>query len=564
LKKIIPILFFLILLVGVVLRIYNLGQVPPGVNRDEASIGYTAYSLLHTGKDEYGRFLPISFQSFGDWKLPVYIYETVLSVAVFGLNTFAVRVPSALAGILFVILVYFLVKELFKDKILALTTMFLTAISPWSIHLSRVESESNTAVTFVTLGVLLLLKSFKKRQWLIIPSAGLLVLSFSTYAGNYIFTPLLSLGLFFIYRKEILKQRFGVTAIIIYVLLSSLIWFNITGASVVKISGIGIFSDPSIVNAEIEIPRNEHAVLGISLAQIFHNKAVFGAQRLVQNYLNAFSPEFLFIRGGVNYAHNIFKFGNMYLVEAPFLLLGFIYLISKKKTGAIYLVLWWFFIAPLAPSITKDAPHTNRMFAIFPMLPLITAFGLLWFIRFFKRYFRYSVLAALVLLYCFNICLYLDRYYVHFPYEESQYWGVLHEKMNTLFSQKQFMDKKIVMEGPDNSPYIYFLFYSKYDPALYQQEAVRYPMTPEGFVHVKGFGRYEFRNIDLLEDPYVKDTIIVVKTTGIPSYFQNVFKTTNILLPSGDPMYSIIEGPNKEKTPLENLPSIQNIPLDIN
>lgn len=547
-----------------VLRIYNLGQVPPGVNRDEASIGYTAYSLLHTGKDEYGRFLPISFQSFGDWKLPVYIYETVLSVAVFGLNTFAVRVPSALAGILFVILVYFLVKELFKDKILALTTMFLTAISPWSIHLSRVESESNTAVTFVTLGVLLLLKSFKKRQWLIIPSAGLLVLSFSTYAGNYIFTPLLSLGLFFIYRKEILKQRFGVTAIIIYVLLSSLIWFNITGASVVKISGIGIFSDPSIVNAEIEIPRNEHAVLGISLAQIFHNKAVFGAQRLVQNYLNAFSPEFLFIRGGVNYAHNIFKFGNMYLVEAPFLLLGFIYLISKKKTGAIYLVLWWFFIAPLAPSITKDAPHTNRMFAIFPMLPLITAFGLLWFIRFFKRYFRYSVLAALVLLYCFNICLYLDRYYVHFPYEESQYWGVLHEKMNTLFSQKQFMDKKIVMEGPDNSPYIYFLFYSKYDPALYQQEAVRYPMTPEGFVHVKGFGRYEFRNIDLLEDPYVKDTIIVVKTTGIPSYFQNVFKTTNILLPSGDPMYSIIEGPNKEKTPLENLPSIQNIPLDIN
>lgn len=563
-KKIIPILFFLILLVGVVLRIYNLGQVPPGVNRDEASIGYTAYSLLHTGKDEYGRFLPISFQSFGDWKLPVYIYETVLSVAVFGLNTFAVRVPSALAGILFVILVYFLVKELFKDKILALTTMFLTAISPWSIHLSRVESESNTAVTFVTLGVLLLLKSFKKRQWLIIPSAGLLVLSFSTYAGNYIFTPLLSLGLFFIYRKEILKQRFGVTAIIIYVLLSSLIWFNITGASVVKISGIGIFSDPSIVNAEIEIPRNEHAVLGISLAQIFHNKAVFGAQRLVQNYLNAFSPEFLFIRGGVNYAHNIFKFGNMYLVEAPFLLLGFIYLISKKKTGAIYLVLWWFFIAPLAPSITKDAPHTNRMFAIFPMLPLITAFGLLWFIRFFKRYFRYSVLAALVLLYCFNICLYLDRYYVHFPYEESQYWGVLHEKMNTLFSQKQFMDKKIVMEGPDNSPYIYFLFYSKYDPALYQQEAVRYPMTPEGFVHVKGFGRYEFRNIDLLEDPYVKDTIIVVKTTGIPSYFQNVFKTTNILLPSGDPMYSIIEGPNKEKTPLENLPSIQNIPLDIN
>lgn len=166
-KKITPIIFLLILFLGAVLRIYHLGQIPPGVNRDEASIGYTAYSLLHTGKDEYGRFLPISFQSFGDWKLPIYIYETVLSVAIFGLNAFAVRIPSAIAGILLVILVYFLIKELFKDRNLALTAMFLTAISPWSIHLSRVESESNTAVTFVTLGVLLLLKSFKKNTGLL-------------------------------------------------------------------------------------------------------------------------------------------------------------------------------------------------------------------------------------------------------------------------------------------------------------------------------------------------------------------------------------------------------------
>jgi 4-amino-4-deoxy-L-arabinose transferase-like glycosyltransferase len=538
-----------------------LGQVPPGVNRDEASIGYTAYSLLHTGKDEYGRFLPVSFQSFGDWKLPVYIYETVLSVALFGLNTFAVRIPSAIAGILLVILVYFLVKELFKDKTLALTVMFFTAISPWSIHLSRVESESNTAVTLVTAGVLLLLKSFKKQQWLIIPSAVFLALSFSTYAANYIFTTFLTLGLFFIYRKEILNRRFGIAAVIIYILLSSFIWFKITGANVVKISGIGIFGDPSIVHAEIEVPRNEHSVLGKKIAQIFHNRAVYGLQRFAQNYFNAFSPEFLFIRGGGNHAHNILDFGNMYLIDAPFLLLGFIYLVSRKKTMSIYFVLWWFLIAPLAPSITKDAPHTNRMFTIFPILPLVTSFGVLWFIRFFRGFLKYGILVSVAVLYFFNIGLYLDRYYVHFPYEESQYWGTLYQQLNTLLSQKQFADKNIVMEDPENSPYIYFLFYSKYDPALYQKQVIRYPITPEGFVHVKKFGRYEFRNVDLLKDLNLNDTIIVVKTTGIPSYFRNIFKTTNILLPSGDPMYSIIEGSDKIKILPDNLRPFFPFPL---
>lgn len=546
-KKIVPILFFLILFLAAFLRVYNLDQVPPGINRDEASIGYTAYSLLHTGKDEYARFLPISFQSFGDWKLPVYIYETVLSVAIFGLNTFAVRIPSALAGIFLVILVYFLVKELFKDKTLALIAMLFTTISPWSIHLSRVESESNTAVLLVATAVLLLLKSFKKHQWLIIPSAVFLALSFGTYAANYVFTTFLVLGLFFIYRKEILSGRFGKVAVIIFILLSSFIWFKTTGANVVKISGTGIFGDPSRVYTEIETPRNQHIVSQRILTQIFHNKFIYGLERFTQNYYNAFSPDFLFIHGGQNHAHNILNFGNMYLVDAPFFLLGLIFLFSRKKNKSVYLILWWLFVAPLAPSITKDAPHTNRMFAIFPILPLVTAFGVLWFIQTFRGFLKYIVLAAAVVLYCYNIALYLDRYYVHFPYEESQNWGVLYQQINTLISQKQFANKKIAMEGPGDSPYIYFLFYGMYDPAQYQKEVIRYPITSEGFIHVKSFGRYEFRNIDWTKDPNLNNTLIVVKTTSIPLNITKLFKITNILLPSGNPIYSIIEGTDKIK-----------------
>src|SRR3989344_2937504 len=106
-------LLLAILILAALLRLYRITEVPPGVNRDEASIGYTAYSLLQTGKDEYGRSFPLSFESFGDWKLPLYIYTTVPFVKLFGLNELAVRFPSVLAGTLTVLLTYFLVMELF-------------------------------------------------------------------------------------------------------------------------------------------------------------------------------------------------------------------------------------------------------------------------------------------------------------------------------------------------------------------------------------------------------------------------------------------------------------------
>jgi len=35
--------FIIIILLAAALRLYNLDNVPPGINRDEASIGYTAY-----------------------------------------------------------------------------------------------------------------------------------------------------------------------------------------------------------------------------------------------------------------------------------------------------------------------------------------------------------------------------------------------------------------------------------------------------------------------------------------------------------------------------------------
>ncbi|MEK7573060.1 MAG: phospholipid carrier-dependent glycosyltransferase [Patescibacteria group bacterium] len=535
--------FLAIFFLAAFLRFYNVANIPPGVNRDEASIGYTAYSLLHTGKDEYGRFLPLSFQSFGDWKLPFYIYSVVPMVGVFGLEAFSVRLPSVIFGVSSVALTFILIRALFKNDLLALLTMFFVAISPWHLHLSRVESESNTAVFFIILATILFLTSLKKNQWLIIPSAFFFALTYFTYAGNHIFTTLFVLGLVFIYRNEIKIKRNTIIAVAIFLGMTGLIFYHtLFGANITKLSGISIFGDPSTIHAKIEIPRNEHNNPSYVFAKLIHNRITFSLERIGQNYINSYSPDFLFIKGGDNKAHNISNFGNMYLIEALFLFLGLVYLIAVKKGKEKKLILWWFFIAAIAASITKDAPHTNRMFAIFPALPFVVASGLSWVTGdLLNKNFRKIAVLIICIFFILNFSIYIDRYYIHFPRDEEENWGTGYKKLAAYLSESSNASKKAIISRPNYSPYIYILFYGKFDPVLYQRTAVRYPPTQDQFVHVKAFDRFEFRDIDWGKDTLSKNTILADWTSQVPQSIKASSSKHEIVLSNGESMFTVIE-----------------------
>ncbi len=543
-------IFFIILFLAAFLRIYRINDIPPGVNRDEASIGYTAYSLLKTGNDEYSRLFPMSFESFGDWKLPFYIYLTVPFVALFGLSEFAVRLPSALFGIATVFTTYILVAELLKDKKLALLTSFLVAIAPWHLHFSRVESESNVAVFFVTAGAIFFLKSIKGKAWLIIVSFIAFALTYFIYAGNHIFTTLLLVGIFFLYRKFILHNKYTLYGLTIFSILTVFILYNtLFAADRVKLSGINIFGDPAAVHVNIENRRVDHGS-GEIWGKIFHNKVIFSIEKITQNYLNAFSPQFLFVQGGTNRAHNISNFGNMYLIEAIFLLAGFIRLIAIRKSREAKFILWWFLIAAIPASITKDAPHTNRMFAIFPILPLVTGLGIGQTIEWVKesinnRSIQKVMYGVFGILFAFNFTLYVDRYFVHFPINEGENWGVGYEKLVNFLSQDRFNKKRVIMVNSEQSPYIYLLFYQTYDPFHYQQIAKRYPHTNDGFVHVKSFDRYEFpKQIDWPQTLLMQNVLIVAPPNYIPESIKNNNIRYNrfvINLANGETMFVIME-----------------------
>ena len=173
-------LLFTILFLAAFLRFWRLGEVPPSPDWDEAALGYNAYSLLKTGKDEYGTRWPLTLRSYDDYKPPLYAYLTIPSIKLFGLSTFAVRVPAAVIGTLGVLGTYFLTRALTNNISLSFIAMFLLAISPWHIQFSRIAFEANIGVTLNIWGIYFLLKSLQNGRWMPL-AAGILGFGFYSY-----------------------------------------------------------------------------------------------------------------------------------------------------------------------------------------------------------------------------------------------------------------------------------------------------------------------------------------------------------------------------------------------
>ena len=200
----------IILILGFFLRTVVLARFPAGFSPDEAAQGYTAYSILKTGKDEWGVRLPLTPRSFGDYKPPLQTYLMIPSIAVLGLNELAVRLPNAILGTLAILAVFLLAKELFKDTTfgepLSLMSAFLLAVSPWQMSFSRGAFEANLITFFMSIGCWFFLKGLKKSNYL--PLAGVFLgLNLFTCHAAKLLTPLLVIILVVWGREELVRLK---------------------------------------------------------------------------------------------------------------------------------------------------------------------------------------------------------------------------------------------------------------------------------------------------------------------------------------------------------------------
>lgn len=537
------ILLLVILLLASALRLWKLDEYPAGLNADEAAIGYNAYSLIQTGKDEHGTPWPIHFKSFGDYKPGLYFYLVSPFVKVLGLNIWAVRLPSAILGILSVWLIYLLVKELFRNDCLALISGFFLAISPWHLHFSRGGWESNVANFFILAGVYLFFKALRKPK--LFPFA-ILPFTFSlyTYHSARLVVPLLVISLLWFYRREIFTRKrlrwIFVAGIVGLILLLPLMADFLGPAGISRFSGVGLFSDMGPFWRVNEL-RGQHSNPWSLPVRLLHNRLVAYGIAFIENWLDHFHGEFLFLSGDVIERNRIPETGQMYLFDILFVVLG-AYFLLKNRPKNWPVVFLWLAISPVAAAMTFQTPHALRANNMAIPLVIISAHGFyqtwIWVKKRANKILvtSYWLLVTLALLW--STSRYLHQYYVHYPKTYPAAWEYGFNQLVDYIKQVEGKYNKIYVTDRYDQPYILFLFYLRYPPQNFQKEVKLTPRDKFGFSTVRDFDKFHFEAIKWDEVKNKTNVLIVGTSKEIPQSAK-IIKT--IYFKNEKPVFQIAE-----------------------
>ena len=183
------ILFFLFMAIGIFARVWKFGVVPGDLHPDEAFAGYDAYNLLHYGMDSAGYRFPVYLTTWGSGTSALNTYLMIPFMAVFGAKIWVIRLPQVIVACLTLWVTYLLVKRLFHEKI-ALCSLFLLAISPWHIGMSRWGMDANMAPAFVIFGLYFFVRGLEEKKYLML-SALMYGLSLYCYATIWSVVPLM-------------------------------------------------------------------------------------------------------------------------------------------------------------------------------------------------------------------------------------------------------------------------------------------------------------------------------------------------------------------------------------
>jgi len=483
----------LIIILASFLRFYQLGSNPPSLTWDEAAWGYNAYSLGLDGKDEFGRFLPLNYlESFGDFKPPMYAYLDIIPVKLFGLNEFATRFPSALFGVLAIIVTYFLVKRIFfnslnKEKYALFSSLFL-AISPWHILLSRAAFEANVASFFVIFGIYCFLKGVQEKKWFILLSAVSFVFSMYTFNSARIVSPILVLTLSIIFFKRLLLMRKQVIIAILLgiILLLPSIKFLLSPQASLRFKEVNIFSDPTVVETSNQEITNDNFAWW---SRAIHNRRIGYGIEFLRHYFDNLNPIFLFVKGDGNPKFSIQTIGQMYWWDMPFFIGGILFLI-KKKEGYWYVIPIWLILSIIPAATARETPHALRIENALPTFQILSAYGcvlVLDKIRKFRRLILLVIFFALFL----NFSYFYHDYFVHYARVFSGEWqyGYKDSIRYTQSVEKNYDQINITEDL--GRPYIYYLYYLKTNPNFFRMNA-EVKRDAFGFVQVNGFGKYRF------------------------------------------------------------------------
>jgi hypothetical protein len=460
--------FWLAVIIAIYLfsRLYLINSIPKSLYWDEASIGYNAYSVLKTGKDEWGESLPLHFRAFGEFKLPVYIYSVAVSELILGLNVLAVRLPAVIFGLGAVLGLYALALKISKDKTIAILSAFTFTISPWFFIFSRTGYEATAGLALFIWAIYFLVLSFKK-SWLLLISTLFFVASYYSYNSFRVLAPVFIVpGLIFWIINSLKKKNiksFVFLAVSLVIFLGSLV-------PIYKLyredSGLGRLTTIGVESR------------GMAFA-------------IGQNYIKHFDSKFLFVQGDTNPRSQIPGSPQLYWIDGLLILLGLVYILVKRGGYGYSLLLLALLIAPIPASITKESPHALRSILMAPIFSLVTASGIGLLIDWAKKY-KNIVIGVVVVIYLVLGALYFNKFLTQYNKLSSLSWQYPYSQIFEKYSSDFGKYKTIYITDEYAQPYIFALFYNQINPNTFITEKVLNPVSDWGFSTVGEFGEFKF------------------------------------------------------------------------
>lgn len=476
----ISLLFFLglIVLIAAFFRFPYLNYSPPELFGDEIDVGYQAYSLLMTGKDMFSHPLPTYIRSLAEWRAPLLMYASIPSITIFGLSEWGVRVPEAIFGTIAPILLIYLVYQTAKNKTLCLWSGFFLAILPWHIHYSRAAFE---VVLMLDLGLLGTIFFLKRKSIL---SAIFFALTLYTYSTAVVFVPLLVLGLI-IFNHRLFNWRFFAVA----GLISAPLLINIfLGNASSRFNSISVLNNKDVVDEIFTLRKEAPGLWG----KVFYNRPAVILGVVANNYLRAFSTDFLFVRGDPNYRQNLQIIGELLPVTSIFILFGLIWAVVARQ----WLWLTWLLLSPIPAALTADgANHATRLFWMIPPLVVIMAWGFTWTVSLITP--RLRRLGMLAMLTFIAIQLVGVSYYYLNIYRllSWRWWNVGFKDAMTQVAIEAPRYHQVFINNTYEPSLTRFLFWTKYSPVQFQKEFITDVPTPNIVPGYDGFrfaDRYYF------------------------------------------------------------------------
>lgn len=497
----------LVMVLAFALRIFWLDKAPKGALIDEAHFGYIAYSLVETGKDEHGVPWPIIFKGFGDQKLPAYGYALVPVVKVLGLSTFAIRIPSLIAGTLLVLAMYLLLRELEFNHRFAWIGAFITAVNPWPHFLSRIGFESNLALGFFGFGLWALVKMIKtqRRTWTV-ASAILLALTWYSYVPYRPITlglVMLVLGGLWL-AKQLAWQRIALFGLCFVIAVFPLFLPSAVGSNTTRLKQVGILSDSGLISeinenrtfCDVKLPR--------LVCDAISNKGTVVGSILMKRFVHTFSPQYLATLGedGLHFL-TVKGYGQFYFILYPFFVIGVLALLNITKVIELplrnrLLIASGLLLSPLPTILVGDAQKV-RISALFPFVLIMIILGLQIAWQVIKqRWLRQLLLVGTLGIVTLNAGAYLVTFMtIHTVKNDYYYQTYLPDLID--FLQQYGPDTDIVIKPFFSDPLMFYAYYTQMDPAFYQENAVLGELEASGFQHTVGLANLHVEDTSLVK-----------------------------------------------------------------